>query len=85
MFDASLVAAPDAREALDLQSASARLDTGSLSGVAKALCGAVGICINLKEDQFAVVLVVYLALEVVSTVHYQESNEINHNRNENRD
>ena len=56
-----------------------------LSEVAKALCGAFGICINLKEVQSAVVLVVHRALEVVSAVHCQKRNEINNHRKENRD
>ena len=40
---------------------------------------------NLKEDQSAVVLVVYQVLEVISAVHCQERNEINNNRKENTD
>ena len=46
MIDASLVAAPDAREVLDLQSVCARMDTWDLSEVAKALCGAVSTCVK---------------------------------------
>ena len=40
---------------------------------------------NLKEDQSAVVLVVYQVLESISAVHCQETNEINHNQKEIRD
>ena len=40
---------------------------------------------NLKEDQSVGALVVHQALEVVSAAHYQERNEINNHRNENRD
>ena len=40
---------------------------------------------NLKKDQSAVVLVAHQALEVVSGVHCQERDAINHHRNENRD
>ena len=46
MIDASPVAAADTREVRDLQSACARTDIWGLSEVAKALCGAVGTCIN---------------------------------------
>ena len=54
VIDASLVAAPDTKKVLDLQSACARIDIWRLHGVAKALCGAascfkncaVGTCIK---------------------------------------
>jgi hypothetical protein len=39
---------------------------------------------NLKEDQYAAVLVVHQALEAVLAAHCEESEEINHNRKENR-
>ena len=35
---------------------------------------------NLRADQYAIVLVVYQALEVISAVHCQEGNEINNHR-----
>ena len=40
---------------------------------------------NLKEDQSAVALSVYQALEAVPTMHFQERNEINNHRKENSD
>ena len=46
VIDASPVAAPDPREVPDLLSACARMDSWGLSDVAKALCGAVGNCLN---------------------------------------
>ena len=46
MVDASPVAAPDTREVPDLLSACARMDIRDSSEVAKAFCGAVGICIK---------------------------------------
>ena len=58
MIDASLVAA-SSRGVPDLSSACARIDIRGLSEVAKALCCAVGICINLKEDPSGVVHVVH--------------------------
>ena len=45
VIDASPIAAPS-RGVPDLLSACARMDVWSLSGVAKALCGAVGTCIK---------------------------------------
>ena len=46
VIDASPVAAPDTNEALDLQSACARMDIRGFSEAAKALCGAVGTWIK---------------------------------------
>ena len=46
MIDASQVAAPDTKEAPDLQSACARIDIWGLSDVAKAFRGAIGTCIK---------------------------------------
>jgi hypothetical protein len=43
------------------------------------------LVLNLKEDQSAVVLVVYQALQAVLAVHCQERNEISNHRKENRD
>ena len=40
---------------------------------------------NLEENPSTVVLVVHQALEAVSAVHCQESNEINNHRKEKRD
>ena len=58
------------------------MDIRGLSEVAKALCGAVVTCINLKEDQSAVVLAVHQAMKAVSAAHCQERNETNRNRKE---
>ena len=45
-IDASVVAAPNTRVVLDLQSACARMDIWDLSEVAKASCGAAGTCVK---------------------------------------
>ena len=61
MIDATLAGAPS-RGVPDLWTAYARMDIWGLSELVKALCGAVGTCINLKEDQSAIVLVLHQAL-----------------------
>ena len=52
MIDASPVAAPEARVALDFHSTCARMDSWGLSEVAKAWCGAVGTFIKSPGRPF---------------------------------
>ena len=49
------------------------MDVWDLNEVVKAVCGAVGTCINLKEDQSVVVLVVHCQKEMKSTTIEKET------------